>query len=436
MHPLLFFSLAFYSLSSPSSTEANENPSGFTIDLIHHESPLSPFYNPSLTPSERIINAAARSISRLNRVSHFLDQNNKLPESILIPDNGEYLMRFHIGTPPVERLAIADTGSDLIWVQCSPCVHCFPQNTPFFQPLQSSTFMGTTCDSQPCLLLPPHLRHCGTSAQCIYIYQYGDESFTSGLLSTETLSFASQGGTQTVSFPNSIFGCGLYNNFTVFSSDKVTGLVGLGAGPLSLVSQIGDQIGHKFSYCLLPFNSTSTSKLKFGDDAIITGNGVVSTPLIIKPSLPSFYFLNLEAVTIGQKTLATGSTDGNVIIDSGTVLTYLEPTFYYNVAASLQETLGVELLQDIPSPLHFCFPYRDNLAFPAIAFQFTGASLSLRPEHLLIALGDTNMLCLTMVPSTLSGISIIGSFSQFDFQVEYDLEGKKVSFAPTDCSKV
>ncbi|RDX66618.1 Aspartic proteinase CDR1, partial [Mucuna pruriens] len=213
------------------------------------------------------------------------------------------------------------------------------------------------------------------------------------------------------------------------------GLVGLGAGPLSLVSQIGDQIGHKFSYCLLPFSSNSTSKLKFGNEAIITGNGVVSTPLIIKPSLPTYYFLNLESVNIGQKMIQTGQTDGNIIIDSGTVLTYLEESFYYNFVASLQEALPVEATQDLPFPLNFCFPYHDNMVLPAIAFQFTGAIVSLNPKNLFFGFDDSNMLCLTVVPSTLSGISIFGNIAQFDFQVEYDLEEKKVSFAPTDCTK-
>ncbi|XP_047179743.1 aspartic proteinase CDR1-like [Vigna umbellata] len=437
MNPSLFFCLAAFSVYSLSSAEADESPSGFTVDLIHRDSPLSPFYNPSLTPSQRIINAALRSNSRLNRLSsHRLDQTNKLPQSILVPDNGEYLMKFYIGTPPVERLAIADTGSDLIWVQCSPCASCFPQDTPLFEPLKSSTFVGTTCGTQPCTLLQNGRGQCGNSGECVYLYEYGDNSFSAGLLSTETLTFDdSQGGAQTVSFPNTIFGCGLLNNFTVYSSTKLTGLVGLGAGPLSLVSQIGDQIGHKFSYCLLPFSSTSSSKLRFGNEAIITGNGVVSTPMIIKPSLPTFYFLNLEAVTVAQKTVPTGGTEGNVIIDSGTVLTYLEPTFFSTFAASLQEALGVELVQeDIPSPLNFCFPYRENFAFPEIAFQFTGATVPLKPINLLIHITDRNMLCLTIVPSTMTGISIIGSFSQFNFHVVYDLEGKKVSFHPTDCS--
>jgi len=439
MNPLLFFCLAFYSVSSLIPTEANESPSGFTIDLIHRDSPLSPIYNPSLTPLQRIINAALRSSSRLNRVANFLDQNNKLPQPVLVPDNGDYLMRFYIGTPPIERVAVADTGSDLIWVQCSPCARCFPQETPLFEPLKSSTYKRTPCASQPCTLLPPRNRGCGRTGECIYTHKYGDNSLSAGLLSTETLSFDSRGGAQTVAFPNSIFGCGLFNNFTTRTNKKVTGIVGLGAGPLSLVSQISGKTGRKFSYCLLPFGSTSTSKLKFGNEAIITGNGVVSTPMIIKPSAPNLYYLNLVSISIGKKTVPTGRTDGNVVIDSGTTLTYLEKTLYNNFAASLQETLGVQLLKNIPSPLSFCFPHRDNFASPEIVFQFSGgASVSLKHKNLFLKLTERNinMLCLAIAPSAVTGMSIFGGYSQFNFQVGYDLDGKKISFLPTDCSKV
>lgn len=149
--------------------------------------------------------------------------------------------------------------------------------------------------TQPRTLVPPSQRQCGKVGQCVYLNIYANKSFTIEVVGTETLSFDSTGGAQTVSFPNSIFGCGANNNLTFRSSDKATGLVGLVAGQLSLVSQLGAQIGYKFSYCLLPFSSTSTSKLKFGSEAIITTNGVVSTPLIIKPSLPSFTSSTLKS---------------------------------------------------------------------------------------------------------------------------------------------
>ncbi|MCH97401.1 aspartic proteinase CDR1-like, partial [Trifolium medium] len=247
-------------------------------------------------------------------------------------------------------------------------------------------------------------------------------------LGTDSISF----GSIDVTFPKSIFGCGHNNVVTFNGSGKVTGLVGLGAGPLSLVSQLGDSIGHKFSYCLVPLHSNTTSKLKFGDEAIINGNGVVSTPLIIKSSQPSFYYLNLEGITVGQKTVQTGQTDGNIIIDSGTTLTSLETSFYNNLVAYVKEVIGVEEVKNPPSGYTFCFTSGDQTKFPEFVFHFTGADVTLKPENLFVAYAK-NLSCLSVIPDNQT--SIFGNRAQVDFIVEYDLEGKKVSFAPSDCSK-
>lgn len=150
-----------FSLSTLSSTEACNktliSSSGFSFNLIHRDSALSPFYNSSLTPSELIIKAALRSISRMK---HFQDDAG----AVIIPNRGDYLMKIFLGTPPVEFHAAADTGSDLVWLPCLPCGLCDPQDA--FDPADSSTFMVLSCDSQPCSSLPKQT--CGNSNQCRY----------------------------------------------------------------------------------------------------------------------------------------------------------------------------------------------------------------------------------------------------------------------------
>lgn len=76
------------------------------------------------------------------------------------------------------------------------------------------------------------------------------------------------------------------------------GIVGLGNGPLSLITQLGPKIGYKFSYCLVPSYSNFTSRLKFGDEATISeSNRVVSTPFTNIPgSLSNCYFLTIEGM--------------------------------------------------------------------------------------------------------------------------------------------
>ncbi|XP_073226921.1 aspartic proteinase CDR1 [Cicer arietinum] len=431
MNTLEFFILALCSVFSISIIEASKIESGFSIDLIHRDSAMSPYYNPSMSTLDLLRNADLRSSSRLKRVSLYLLSNeNESPESIIIPNNGDFLIRIYIGTPPVERFAIVDTGSDLSWVQCSPCESCFPQDTPLYESNKSSTFTNVPCDSQSCTLLPTNQHTCGKSEECLYSYFYGDKSFTVGELVVDSISFGSN-----VTIPKSMFGCGYYNNFTADTSGKPVGIVGLGAGPLSLISQLGDSIGRKFSYCLLPFNSKSASKLKFGNQAIIKGDSVVSTPLLMNSSHHFLYQFNLQGITIGQNTLQTGRTDGNMVIDSGTTLTLLEQPFFDNFLTSMKLTIGIESVEDVPNPLHYCFPFQPDIEFPDTILHFNGANITLNPFNMFI-LFENNLLCLAVVPSNIQGISVLGNVAQVNFQVEYDLEGEKLSFAASNCTDI
>ena len=164
MQVLLLFLASTFLLSSISCGDAKPLR-GFSIDLIHRDSPLSPFYNSSMTPTELLRKAAMRSISRINQFDLFVFEN-KAAETIIIPNLiiGDYLMKIFIGTPSVEFFAVADTGSDLIWVPCLPCGQCNPQSA--FDPKKSSTFMQLPCNSQPCNFLETH--DCGNSSECRY----------------------------------------------------------------------------------------------------------------------------------------------------------------------------------------------------------------------------------------------------------------------------
>lgn len=111
-----------------------------------------------------------------------------------------------------------------------------------------------------------------------------------------------------------------------------SGLVGLGRGQLSLVSQLNVAA---FSYCLTS-DPSKTSPLLFGSGAL-TGTGVQSTPLISEPS-PSFYSVNLQSISIGTVT-TPGTGSSGFIFDSGTTLTYLaEPAYTLAKAALLSQT--------------------------------------------------------------------------------------------------
>ncbi|KAK8698233.1 hypothetical protein V6N13_114359 [Hibiscus sabdariffa] len=181
----------------------------------------------------------------------------KAAEADIIVNQGEYLMNISLGTPGFDVVAIADTGSDLIWTQCNPCSHCFKQEAPFFDPTKSST-TASQCDSL-------QGSSCSSANTCQYSVSYGDESFSNGDLAADTL---------TLAVPIMVIGCG-HNNDGTFN-EKTSGIIGLGGGKVSVISQLGASIAGKFSYCLLPISEMGiSSKMNFGSNAVVSGPGVV-----------------------------------------------------------------------------------------------------------------------------------------------------------------
>ncbi|KAK8947137.1 Aspartic proteinase CDR1 [Platanthera zijinensis] len=237
-------------------------------------------------------------------------------------------MSLYPGSPVEEFLVIADTGSDLIWVQCKPCEECYPQKAPLFDPHASSTYKVISCNTDSCSSLPQ--TSCGEGSRCEYKYGYGDGSLVDGFLSSETLSFDPTGGRH-IQIPSTLFGCTHQSNGT-FSKNGV-GLVGLGGGKLSLIRQLGSAIESKLSYCLPSSSQVSaTSRLNFGASADVSSSNAITSPLIA--GFPStFYFLSLEEVSVdGQGAVKVKSgmqignhtEEGNIINDSGTTLTLVD----------------------------------------------------------------------------------------------------------------
>ncbi|PRQ48833.1 putative nepenthesin [Rosa chinensis] len=420
------------------SFSAEASYGGFTVDLIQRDSPLSPWYDSSTTHFDSLHNAFRRSISRAHR---FIKPSTNTIESKIVPSGGEYLMNISMGNPPVEVLGIADTGSDLVWTQCKPCTQCFNQNPPLFDPKRSSTYRTVPCQSNSCSNLEE--ASCGGDHgdTCVYSYRYGDRSFTRGSLAQETITIGSASG-RPVSLPKIIFGCGHENGGTFDESGS--GLIGLGAGPLSFISQLN---GGKFSYCLVPTSAKSSvaSKISFGTAGIVSGDGAVSTRLVSKQP-NTFYYLTLEAISVGEKRLSyktsqstkavavSYGSEGNIIIDSGTTLTLLPPGFYNDVVSALEVAINAERVSDPKGVLSLCFRSKSDhdIDVPVITAHFSGADVKLNALNTFARVED-DMVCFTMIPS--DDVAIFGNLAQINFLVGYDLEESTVSFKPADCTK-
>ncbi|CAK8561064.1 unnamed protein product [Lathyrus sativus] len=413
---------------------------GFSVELIHRDSLKSPLYKPTQNKYQNIINAARRSV---DRISHFYEDSlNASPESTIIPDQAEYLMTYSVGTPPFKLYGIADTGSDIVWLQCEPCEQCFNQTTPMFTPAKSSTYKNIPCSSNLCQTVRDST--CNDKNNCEYSISYGDRSHSQGDLSVDTLTLESTTG-KSVSFPNTVIGCGTDN--TVSFQGVSSGIVGLGGGPVSFITQLGSSIGGKFSYCLPPSllssetqSSNSTTKLNFGDAAIVSGDGVVSTPIAKKDS-PVFYYLTLESFSVGNnKTVEFGGLssndsrdEGNIIIDSGTTLTLLPSKIYNDLESAVVESVKLERVDDPNKIFNLCYSLKsDGYDFPLITAHFDGADVELHPISTFVQVAD-GIVCFAFQSSQ---TAIFGNLAQQNLLVGYDLQQKTVSFKPTDCTKV
>ncbi|XP_022719923.1 aspartic proteinase CDR1-like [Durio zibethinus] len=425
---LLFHVLAIVGLSCLCLIEAQKG--GFSVELIHRDSLKSPLYNPLETASDRVTNALRRSFSRVHRFKPN-SVSTKEAEGDIIANAGEYLLNISIGSPAFDIVAIADTGSDLIWTQCKPCSQCFQQDAPLFDPSDSSTYRTISCSASQCENLKGS--SCSSDNSCQYSVTYGDKSFSNGDLSADTVTLASTTG-RPVALPKTVIGCG-HNNDGTFN-EKTSGIIGLGGGDVSLISQLGTTIAGKFSYCLLPISQTGkSSKMNFGSNAIVSGNGVVSTPLT-KKEPDTFYFLTLEAVSVGSERIkftgsVFGSDDGNIIIDSGTTLTLVPEEFYSQLESAVSSQINATRVQG-PEGLSLCYDAQTDFAVPDITVHFTNADVNLLPLNTFVLVSDA-VACFTF--SSNQDFAIYGNLAQMNFLVGYDTEKQTVSFKPTDCSK-
>ncbi|KAF2322525.1 hypothetical protein GH714_017480 [Hevea brasiliensis] len=183
---------------------------------------------------------------------------------------------------------------------------------------------------------------CGGKA-CTFNMTYGSSSIAANL-SQDNITLA------TDSVPGYTFGC---ITKATGSSVRPQGLLGLGRGPLSLLSQSQKLYKSTFSYCLPSFRSLSFSgSLRLGP--IGQPKRIKTTPLLKNPRRSSLYYVNLVAIRVGRRVvdippsaLAFNPTTGaGTIFDFGTVFTRLVTPAYTAVRmhseseSAMQRTAG------------------------------------------------------------------------------------------------
>ncbi|XP_057873997.2 aspartic proteinase CDR1 [Cryptomeria japonica] len=345
--------------------------------------------------------------------------------------NGEFLMSLSVGTPGVRIKAIMDTGSDLIWTQCKPCKPCMRQRAPPFDPRKSITYKRLSCNDRFCQEMEPLRLRCLRG--CQYTYSYADATYTAGDLAYETFTIGRRAKAREI-----VFGCG-YRNQGKYHGNN--GLVGLGRGPLSLISQLGPKISYKFSYCLLPISSphSQTSPMFFGHAADFRGGQTLS--LVQNKRNPSLWYIPMTGVSVSGEALQVTSRafrvkrsgSGGVIIDSGTTLTYFVRSVYRPLRKAIRKAVGLKPVKEVPVSLDLCYGARPK-RWPSVTFHFQGGiDMNLPVGNYFIEAGP-DLWCLAFAES--GSFSVLGNFAQQNFHFLFDHARNEVSFKPENCSSL
>ncbi|KAE8126084.1 hypothetical protein FH972_020830 [Carpinus fangiana] len=219
----------------------------------------------------------------------------------------------------------------------------------------SSTFSLYHCFDSPCRLVPhPPRSHCnhtsrlGLHTPCRYQNSYADGSLTSGLFSKETMTLNTSNGRE-ASLKSQAFGCGFRvsgPSVSGVSFNEAHGVMGLGRGPISLLSQLGHRFGNKFSYCLMDYTISPppTSFLTIGHNVVPRVSRISYTPLHSNPLSPTFYYIGIQTISVNGVKLPINPTvwsanklgNGGTIIDSGTTLTFLAKPAYRQVLTTFK----------------------------------------------------------------------------------------------------
>ncbi|GLT45990.1 hypothetical protein SLA2020_197820 [Shorea laevis] len=429
---ILLFSLAILCFSL--SQGLNQNPKcetqdqGSTLQVFHIYSPCSPF-RPSkpLSWEESVLQMQAKDQARLQYLSSLEAKKSVVPiaSGRQIIQSPTYIIKAQIGTPPQTMLTAMDNSNDAAWIPCTGCVGC---SSTVFDIARSTTFKPLSCQSPECKQVPNPT--CG-GASCSFNMTYGSSTIAANL-SQDTITLA------TDPVPGYTFGC---IQKATGSSVPPQGLIGLGRGPLSLLSQTQGLYQSTFSYCLPDFRSLNFSgSLRLGP--IGQPMRIKFTPLLKNPRRPSLYYVNLVGIRVGRKIVdippaALGfdvTTGAGTIIDSGTVFTRLVAPAYTAVRDEFRRRIKNA---NVTSLGGFDTCYSAPIVAPTLTFLFAGMNVTLPPDNLLIHSTAGSITCLAMAaaPENVNSVlNVIANMQQQNHRILFDVPNSRLGVARELCT--
>ncbi|KAJ4981820.1 hypothetical protein NE237_032657 [Protea cynaroides] len=457
-----FLIILLFTILITQSNARHKNPSSLVLGLTHSRASLP---------------IPAASGSSISKPLEMLDLQEPLRE---VRDG--YLISLNLGAPQQVIQVYMDTGSDLTWVPCGiltfDCMDCDDYRSyramSTFSPFQSSSALRDLCTSPICINVhssdnpydPCTVAGCSLSTllkgtcrrPCpSFSYTYGAGGVVIGSLTKDTLRVHGSSPNVFRDVQNFVFGC------VGVTYREPIGIAGFGRGVLSLLSQLG-LLQKGFSYCFLAFkfanNPNISSPLVIGNLAISSKEDFQFTPMLRSPMYPNFYYIGLEAITVGNmsaidvpSSLRDFDSEGNggLLIDSGTTYTHLPEPLYSQLISVLQSLITLSRSTEHETRTGFDLCYKvpclsnktalDDL-LPSMSFHFlNNVTLVLPKESYFYAMGapsnSTVVKCFLfqiMDDGDYGPAGVFGSFQQQNVEVVYDLEKERIGFQPMDCA--
>ncbi|XP_066339438.1 aspartic proteinase Asp1-like isoform X2 [Miscanthus floridulus] len=347
----------------------------------------------------------------------------------------------NIGNPAKPYFLDVDTGSDLTWLQCDgPCRSCNKVPHPLYRPTANSL---VPCANALCTALHSgqgSSNKCPSPKQCDYQIKYTDSASSQGVLINDNFSLPMRSSNIR---PGLTFGCGYDQQVGKNGAVQAVtdGMLGLGRGSVSLVSQLKQQgiTKNVLGHCL---STNGGGFLFFGDDIVPTSR-VTWVPMArtsgnyYSPGSGTLYF---DRRSLGVKPM-------EVVFDSGSTYTYFTAQPYQAVVSALKGGLSKSLKQVSDPSLPLCWKgpkafksvFDVKKEFKSLFLSFASAKnavMEIPPENYLIVTKNGNV-CLGILDGTAAKLSfnVIGDITMQDQMVIYDNEKSQLGWARGACTR-
>ncbi|XBI53034.1 hypothetical protein VPH35_035326 [Triticum aestivum] len=154
----------------------------------------------------------------------------------------------------------------------------------------------------------------------------------------------------------------------------------------------------------------------------------------------AYYSVVLESVKIGSAALQHVS---NLIIDSGTTLTYLDKALLDPIVEEMTRQINFPRRQSPEELLQLCYAvagaarkYNFHEIVPDVTLMLAvfAEAVTLKAENTFLEVRE-GIMCLAMAPVTeKQPLAILGNIAQQNFHVGYDLDKGTITFARADCA--